>query len=447
MKHATLRLINRNRLDIFAIAALFTISIVVALITIRRVYPISPIDEITHIDYVWRLMHGEIPHKGDQMTPYSLEVWSCRGQTNLEKVMPACGTSDPSAYPQPENYNAWQPPLFFLAVALMTKVGTYLTALDTVVLMRVSCALLASTGVCALFLVMRYWRVPVGLAAGLSASIVATPAYALTSSTVSTDAPFLLVGSMVMWVLGREVIQGRSSYKLAFVVGAVSAGIKTISASAILIVSVILALTGMVRLRRGESSGWRPIVSVLAAGAGVFLASIIWTRYVVAHTPANWENPLLGASTELLGPGELPFAAWLGTSTRVFGFGAGYWEENVLSTYPGRFASGLVTIALTSAPLVALVKLRGAKRLLTWTALAGPVMVALIVEIQAWVRESAYFGIVSSRYGATLIAATMLALACSMSGEDKTTRFWVAVSGWTVAVLTVVDVLGMWPTI
>lgn len=425
-------------------AGLFVLGLAIAYLTIIRATQISPIDEITHIDYVWRLMHGQVPHRGDQLSDFALNVWACRGQSNLSDLLPVCGTSDRADFNVlQENYNAWQPPVFFGIIAVMTKVGMALTSFDPVVLMRVSCAVLASSGVVAVYALMRRWSVPRALAAGLSALLLGTLAFSLTASTVSTDAPFLLLGAGAGWILTREVKEHRASWHVAFLIGALSAAVKTISSATILIVAAVLGITGLVRLIRHQDGGWRAGFTALGAVAGAAVVTVAWNHYVGIHTPEGWTNPVLGISTVLLEPGQEPFAQWLATLTSVFGFSRGFWEPTQVTTYVGQLSVGVAAMLLMAAPLLALVASRGEERLLTWVGLIGPVMIVMFVEVQAWLRENSYFGIVSGRYGATLMALTALCLGVGLRDQPRAVRWGFTLVGASVAAMAVLDAAGM----
>ncbi|PHP52403.1 hypothetical protein [Actinomyces ruminis] len=206
---------RRRRADIGVALAIGLFALALAVVQIMRVTEISPIDEATHIDYVWRIMHGELPHRGDIYTPFTLEEWSCRKQASLYDKLPECGVTDPSQFDViTENYNAWQPPGFFAVVALMTRIGMVVTSLDPVTLMRISCAVLVAVGLMMVYALMRMWSLPRGLAAPVTLLLLANPFTLMVATTVSTDAPFLIFGVLSAIVLTRE-LSGKSAALLA----------------------------------------------------------------------------------------------------------------------------------------------------------------------------------------------------------------------------------------
>ncbi|MDU0349577.1 phospholipid carrier-dependent glycosyltransferase [Actinomyces sp. MRS3W] len=414
---------------------------VVAVLQIMRVTEISPIDEATHIDYVWRIMHGELPHRGDLYTSFTLEEWSCRKQASVYAKLPECGVTDPSQFGViMENYNAWQPPGLFAVVALMARIGMAITSLDPVTLMRVSCALIVAVGLAMVYALMRMWSLPRGLAAAVTLLLLTNPFTLMVATTVSTDAPFLIFGVLSAIVLTRE-LSGKSAALLALIAGACAGLVKTITLASLVIVLGVLCLIAVVRLVRGRDRWREPLLTVAAGVFGGGLVTLLWGRYVAAHTPSGWENRVLGQNnTEYVG---LPFDEWLPTLTHVFGYTSGSWEGSPVTTYHGQLLTNLAGLALTVAPFCGLIALRGRERLLAGIAAVAPVLVVLLVQVQSWVREEVYFPIVSARYGVTLIPLTALVLGLLLKPLKRRGQVVVWCLCGLVLILVVADSLGV----
>lgn len=432
---------RRRRADVGTALAIGLFVLVVATVQIMRVTEISPIDEATHIDYVWRIMHGGLPHRGDLYSSFTLEEWSCRKQASVYNKLPECGVTDPSQFGViMENYNAWQPPGFFAVVALMTRIGMAVTSLDPVTLMRVSCAIIVSVGMMMVYALMRMWSLPRGLAAPVTLLLLANPFTLMMATTVSTDAPFLVFGVLSAIVLTRE-LSGRSAALLALIAGACAGLVKTITLASLVIVLGVLGLVALVRLVHGRDRWWRPLLTVVAGVTGGGLVTLIWGRYVAAHTPTGWENRVLGQNnTEYVGS---PFDEWLPTLTHVFGYTSGSWEGSPVTTYYGQLLTNVAGLALTVAPFCGLIVLRGRERLIAGITAAGPVLVVLLVQIQSWVREEVYFPIVSARYGVTLIPLTALVLGLLLRRLKKRGQVVVWCLCAVVLLLVVADALGV----
>jgi len=431
----------RRRVDVGIALAIGLFALAVAVVQIMRVTEISPIDEVTHIDYVWRIMHGELPHRGDTYTPFTLEEWSCRKQASVYNKLPECGVTDPSQFGViMENYNAWQPPGFFAVVALMTRIGMVVTSLDPVTLMRLSCAIIVAVGLMMVYALMRMWSLPRGLAAPVTLLLLANPFTLMVATTVSTDAPFLVFGVLSAIVLTRE-LSGKSAALLALIAAACAGAVKTITLASLVIVLGVLVLIAVVRLVRGRDRWWQPLLTVAAGISGGGLVTLLWGRYVAAHTPTGWENRVLGQNnTEYAGN---PFDEWLPTLTHVFGYTSGSWEGAPVTTYHGQLLTNLAGLALTVAPFCGFIALRGRERLLAGIAVVGPVLVVLLVQIQSWVREEVYFPIVSARYGVTLIPLTALVLGLLLKPLKRRGRAVVWCLCALVLLLIVIDSLGV----
>ena len=54
----------------------------------------SPIDEITHYDYVTRMAQGKIPRFGQEIQASSLRIFECTGIAYPPVHMPPCGTPE-----------------------------------------------------------------------------------------------------------------------------------------------------------------------------------------------------------------------------------------------------------------------------------------------------------------------------------------------------------------
>ena len=62
-----------RRSDTLAVVILIAAALATSLIGIVRAPQFSPIDEMTHVDYTWRVMHGSFPHRGDNMTAKKMQ--------------------------------------------------------------------------------------------------------------------------------------------------------------------------------------------------------------------------------------------------------------------------------------------------------------------------------------------------------------------------------------
>ncbi|PHP52404.1 hypothetical protein [Actinomyces ruminis] len=217
--------------------------------------------------------------------------------------------------------------------------------------------------------------------------------------------------------------------------------VKTIALASLVIVLGVLGIVAVVRLVRGRGRWWQPLLTVAAGVSGGGLVTLLWGRYVTAHTPTGWENQVLGQNnTEYVGQ---PFDEWLPTLTHVFGYTSGYWEGSPVMTYHGQLLTNLAGLALTVAPFCGLIALRGRERLLAGIAVAGPVLVVLLVQVQSWVREEVYFPIVSARYGVTLIPLTALVLGLLLKSLKKRGHIVVWCLCALVLLLVVIDILGV----
>ena len=168
------------------------------------------VSEPSSVDYVNRLLEGEVPAAGDAWAPGTTEAVACRtvdrtdraeGTDRDDRVRARCGESvDPDSLPgQGRNTSFVQTPLYYLAPAGAVGISEVIApALDDVDAMRATGALWL---VAALGLMWQLWRsldVPWQTRAGLSLALVATPTVLLAQSTVTTAATALASGAAVV---------------------------------------------------------------------------------------------------------------------------------------------------------------------------------------------------------------------------------------------------------
>jgi hypothetical protein len=169
------------------------------------------VQEPHQVDYVNRLLDGEIPAAGDEWEPETTEAVTCRTVDTEKPARPRCGAPiDAAKLPDGGmNESFMHAPLYYAvatgAVRLSDAIGP---ALDDVDAMRATGALWS---VAALGLMWALWRslgVPWQARAGLWLALVATPTVLMAQSTVTPGATALASGAAVTlatlrWDAGR----------------------------------------------------------------------------------------------------------------------------------------------------------------------------------------------------------------------------------------------------
>ncbi|TRW43590.1 hypothetical protein FJ693_17020 [Georgenia yuyongxinii] len=376
---------------------------------------LSALDEHTHLDYAWKISHGQVPRAGDTLSPEIREEWACRSQDNLAQLLPACGSSSSAAdFPfDAENYNTWHPPVYYAVTGVLARA---VTALPVDLTFTTAARLLGgawlAAGLVALFAVLRMWRLPHWLAAAAAALVAGIPGVAHAASTVTNDAPAVLIGAGAAWVLTRVVRDGRTGWALPALVALLAASTKLMNAVAILTVAGVLLLWAVGLWRAGQRpKAYRLLLITGAVVAAVGLVAFGWGALQGARTPAGWTNPIGGTNTAPVH--GLPLDEWAPTLMSAFGLVQNYYLQPAVTSTIVVAVVGLLAVLFTAAPLLGLVGFaKGSpERMVGWATLAGTLAVPLLVQVQEFLRGGEYFGIVSSRYAVTLIPLTVITLA------------------------------------
>lgn len=436
------RLHSRRLPDILITAMLAALTIGISIIGINRAPAISPVDEITHIDYAWRIMNGSIPHRGDPLTSWTLTEWSCHGETALRTVMPKCGSSHVSDFQNidTENWNAWQPPLYFAYIALMTKLALTFVHADPVNVMRLFSGLLVALGVMASYGTMRLWGARKEVAVGACLLILSQPYIQTQAITVSDDAPVLLVGAASACLAWLVVKNRKSAWIVAFAIAALTAAVKTITLSPVIVTCMMLCICCIRWHRRHDPRARTALVAVLAAAVGALIITGLWAHFVTTHTPSGWKSTTLGVNNRpYVG---LPFAEWLPTLLAGYGFQSQVYLEQQMTTYVGTAISALSALIWIATPTSGMMRLRGQKTLLTSVALIGPFMAILFVQIQGALREHVYFPAPTGRYAVSFISVTAIVLACTIDTLPRRVRWLFVAAAIVLAGATTLSLLG-----
>ncbi|UNX55753.1 hypothetical protein MF406_05825 [Georgenia sp. TF02-10] len=406
---------------------------------------LSVLDEQTHLDYVWKIHQGELPHAGSDLSPFVRQEWSCRGQAGFD--LPPCAEAagtDPAAYPGGgENYNFWHPPGYYAVTAALTgAVTTLLPDRSFTGTARMTGGLWLVAALVAMYAVLRIWRLPRWLSAASAATMLAVPSLLHASSIVTNDAPAALIGVAAAWLLTRVFRQQRLGWAVPTVVAVLAASTKLMSTVSVLTAVGLVGLSAVGALRRREwgEAGRRlavavgPVLGVAAVAAG-------WSAFQAGRAVPGWRSPIAGLSTEE--PDGLPFDEWAPTLTEVFGLVGDDWVQPALSSLALVGWVGVLGVLFTAAPFVGLTAFdRGrAERVFGWAALIGVIAVPLLVQGRELLKDG-FFPHVTSRYGLTLVPVTIACLAL-VAREQKLRVAAVAVPvvGYLLVTLSFAGVL------
>ena len=145
--------------SMLSLVVLALFSLISVTLTVRQHPQLSQIDEVSHIDAV--LAAPGVVRTGQQLSPETLDIVSCRLVEDLAYPWPACGSSPtvpPADYPIGAGgftTSDVHPPVYYWLTALGVTIGGWVTDLEPVVIMRLTGAVWLALGACLTWLLAR----------------------------------------------------------------------------------------------------------------------------------------------------------------------------------------------------------------------------------------------------------------------------------------------------
>jgi hypothetical protein len=213
---------------------------------------LSIIDEFQHVDYLVKTQQLEHVNGGERVGQTAMREQACRGIDLPEATLPKCGKKhyDPAEFPGAGfNHTYSDPPTYYLVTAPLTSVVQTVTGLDSVVTAARSVGVLwLAGGLAATFVLALRLGASRRAAFGATLLLGATPAVVLSTGTVTTDAPELLVGG-VLCLVAVAVVEGRRAWWWLAPAAFVATAVKVTSLTVIGTVAVLLLASWWSRRR------------------------------------------------------------------------------------------------------------------------------------------------------------------------------------------------------
>jgi hypothetical protein len=175
---------------------------------------LSPVDEMAHLDYSYRVSHGHLVRRGDVVGDEAVRAAACRGiDTILDPyVLPPC--DDPSAYPPEANISYMHPPLYYAVTGTAARVIAGAGVASFVTAARIANGMWFASGIVLMFLLLGEVGVA-GVARVAGAFLPALAPFVLfQSATVTNDVTAVPTAAAVMFLACRAE-RGRTRYALA----------------------------------------------------------------------------------------------------------------------------------------------------------------------------------------------------------------------------------------
>lgn len=233
---------------VLALLVWLPIAAVVVLPCVHTFTELSHIDEFQHVDYLVKTQQLEHVNAGERVGRVAMREQACRGM-DLEGVpLPPCSKKrlSPEEFPGAGfNHTFADPPTYYVITGALAAGLQRLPGADSVVTAGRSVGVLWLAGglVVTYLLGRRLGAGPVA-AAGATLLIGCTPAVVLSVTTVTTDAPQLVVGGLLC-LLALAVVSGRSAWWWLAPAAALATAFKITSLSVIGAVSVFLLVSAI----------------------------------------------------------------------------------------------------------------------------------------------------------------------------------------------------------
>ncbi|GAB3037014.1 hypothetical protein GCM10011376_32020 [Nocardioides flavus (ex Wang et al. 2016)] len=436
----------RPRVAIIPLLAVVVLGSLLAIIQVLSYPRLSPIDELSHLDYMYR--SPTLLDPGDKVGQEAMHTQACRGvdADGFEPQRCRAGTVyDPDIY-QENGFNtaATNTPLYYTADRVVAEVIRWVTPADELfVAGRAAGALWLALGVLLTALAGRRLGVrPLPLAAVLGV-VVAAPAMTYASATVTPDAMGLAIGAGVLLAAlrweDRPSARGRAA--LLVVVAALAALVKLTNFVVVAGVALYLLLH---RSRGGDEAPTtaghrnRTVVALVTGGFALFCAGA-WTLFSNARSSSDpddvpdmatrftvdafpWRGLIDNALT-LVQPLQSPWVA-VGDPTLMW------------------FSNGAAHLLITAGLLGAALFLPAGSReaLLARCLVVAAVVFSLGLVVLGYVTAHMYFPL-PNRYGLALVAPAAVVTASML--RTRTSVIAVSVLALIAVTMSLFRLIGL----
>jgi hypothetical protein len=372
---------------------------------------LSVYDEVQHVDYVYRLLDGELPAAGDRWAPSTIGAVACR-TIDYPAEYPECGVADsPVTLPNSGFTTGYvHTPAYYALPAGAVWVASLLpVTFDQISVMRATGILWLVAGIVLMWLFWRELRVPWQVRAGLALILVATPSILLAHGTVTNDATGLAAGAVVMLTTLRWD-QGRMKLWIPAALALVALLLKATSLVVLLAACAFVLVRHLQRATADGRKWWTP----LPRGALVFVGGF---ALVSAVAGIGWSivSSSRAVMDERLIPQNITMAvdrfdlAWLPMSMMsITSPLAPQFLQSALTGQAGAFIASLVNIGLLSLAVVGAVRSEPGSTVRALAIATGAAMISFgpLLALINYFSMQIHFGI-PARYGMTVVPALL----------------------------------------
>ncbi|WP_165354206.1 glycosyltransferase family 39 protein [Nocardioides glacieisoli] len=387
---------------------------------------LSPIDELQHIDYLYRAPGSPAP--ADRIGQEALHQQDCRGIDAPGFGPPLCRPLstdlDPLSY-QEKGYNtaAANTPVYYTATRGVAEAIKALTPADDLVTAgRLTGGLWFALGLALTFLTGRRRGVPAAPMAAVTLLLASTPALIFPSATITPDASGLVAGAaLVLAMTWWEERPSTVRALLLVVVGIVVAFAKMTNLVVVAAVVLYLLLRPTGDDERDDEPGHPSLRARWTTAVTVGLASVVAAGAWLAYVGTRPQIPAADLP-DMASKYQLTYFPWTGlveSSLSLLQPLSSSWA--VVGSVPFlNFATAVVAMVLLAGTLAAAL-FTGAPPLevaLARSVVAAAVVGALLLVTAGYLFSSTYFPI-PVRYGIALVAPMAIVTASMIRSRSS----------------------------
>jgi hypothetical protein len=398
--------------------------------------PLSPVDEIQHIDYVLHMLDGDALGAGDTFTDEGQDILACRWiDTAAPLGMPCGGPYELSRMPGGGYDTAYiHAPFYYLTPAVAVLAGRALGVDgDLVNVMRFSSVVWWALFVVIVWRLFRELGVHRWVGAAGIVLLAASPVILQTFTIVNNDVTALPAGA-ALTLAALRWDRGTLRLRWLVLIAAVAVAIKSTN------VTMVIAVALFVLARHWQTTpprSWRewlparrPLLAVLALGVTSAVVGLAWT---VVQAQLQTMDPLLVPQNQsFFAPSFQPM--WLISSMDAFFTPINpEFYDSLLAGDTARLVAvltdyGLIALTILGAAMAA----RGSQLRALSLAVGGAALFVPMLLIIVNYEAASIFVLITSRYGLSLVPAA-LAIGLTLIRPKPARAVFVAVALASVA--------------
>jgi hypothetical protein len=218
---------------------------------------LSPVDEWVYVDYLYKLPAQGMVHQGEKIGKDALGIIACDGVKPYGRMGQPCGSdyNDLSKFPYDGITSAdAYTPVYFAITRVIGDAIHASTGIDQLHSWRLTGALWLGLASLLLYALLRQWRIPRPVILGLGLAMIASPFAWWTYTYVSTDAPCLAFGLLLL-LTATKVGRGQWSGWWLVLFSVVAVVFKVTNVLGVILAGLYLLVLWLIEMKKTQWAG------------------------------------------------------------------------------------------------------------------------------------------------------------------------------------------------